>query len=316
MANDKELLTDILRYAAERGIAIPADLLLDISRRDAQALVDAKQFKLTLKPSDLPIFTLKKPGAVPAPGKAGLVLYSTGWEETPPMKTVYMGIGGNTVTDHAALSNLDYATAGHTGFQPTLTAAAALALILTVDGAGSGLDADLLDGQHGAYYLPAASYTAADVLAKLLTVDGTGSLLDADLLDGQHATAFQTALTFPLAPNLGGTGIANAAGSTLTLGAATSITGGGTIALGGFTLTVPATGTAALTLNNLSVFAATTSAQLAGVLSDETGTGLAVFNAQPTLTNAAETCQLRYTRIREGCRKPDDCQPDQYPGRR
>ncbi len=35
--------------------------------------------------------------------------------------------------------------------------------------------------------------TAADVLAKLLTVDGSGSGLDADLLDGQHASAFATA---------------------------------------------------------------------------------------------------------------------------
>lgn len=52
------------------------------------------------------------------------------------------------------------------------------------DGSGSGLDADLLDGQSGAYYLPAGSYTAADVLTKLLTVDGSGSGLDADLLDG------------------------------------------------------------------------------------------------------------------------------------
>lgn len=34
------------------------------------------------------------------------------------------------------------------------------------DGAASGLDADLLDGQQGAYYLPAGSYTQADVYAK------------------------------------------------------------------------------------------------------------------------------------------------------
>jgi hypothetical protein len=38
---------------------------------------------------------------------------------------------------------------------------------------------------------------------------------------------------------------------------------------------------------NLSQFAATTSAQLAGVLSDETGTGSAVFNTNPTLTTAS-----------------------------
>lgn len=68
-----------------------------------------------------------------------------------------------------------------------------LAKLLTVDGAGSGLDADLLDGQHGAYYLPAGTYTAADILAKLLTVDGAGSGLDADLIDG-HDTAYLVAL--------------------------------------------------------------------------------------------------------------------------
>lgn len=38
-----------------------------------------------------------------------------------------------------------------------------------------------------------ASMSAADILAALLTVDGTGSGLDADLLDGNHATAFQLA---------------------------------------------------------------------------------------------------------------------------
>lgn len=46
------------------------------------------------------------------------------------------------------------------------------------------------------------------------------------------------------------------------------------------TITCP---TCALTTNNLSSFAATTSAQLAGVLSDETGSGLAVFGTSPTI---------------------------------
>ncbi|HUC88556.1 MAG TPA: tail fiber domain-containing protein [Candidatus Paceibacterota bacterium] len=43
------------------------------------------------------------------------------------------------------------------------------------------------------------------------------------------------------------------------------------------------TGTVALTTNNLSAFAATTSAQLAGVISDETGSGSLVFGNSPTL---------------------------------
>lgn len=41
--------------------------------------------------------------------------------------------------------------------------------------------------------LAASSYTAADVLSKLLTVDGAGSGLDADTLDGLSSAAFATA---------------------------------------------------------------------------------------------------------------------------
>lgn len=41
--------------------------------------------------------------------------------------------------------------------------------------------------------LNSSSYTAADVLAKLLTVDGAASGIDADLLDGNHAAAFYLA---------------------------------------------------------------------------------------------------------------------------
>jgi hypothetical protein len=50
------------------------------------------------------------------------------------------------------------------------------------------------------------------------------------------------------------------------------------------TITFPdATGTVALTNNKLDAFAATTSAELAGIISDETGTGALVFANTPTL---------------------------------
>lgn len=42
----------------------------------------------------------------------------------------------------------------------------------------------------GQGYLKSSGYTAADVLTKIKTVDGTGSGLDADLLDGNEASAF------------------------------------------------------------------------------------------------------------------------------
>ena len=54
------------------------------------------------------------------------------------------------------------------------TAADVLSKILTVDGAASGLDSDLLDGQHGSYYAPIASptFTGTPVLTN---ADGTGT---------------------------------------------------------------------------------------------------------------------------------------------
>lgn len=59
---------------------------------------------------------------------------------------------------------------------------------------------------------------------------------------------------------------------------ATAVAGTGTV------ITLPATtGTVALTANKLSAFAATTSAELRGVISDETGTGALVFANTPTL---------------------------------
>jgi hypothetical protein len=42
-------------------------------------------------------------------------------------------------------------------------------------------------------YLDSSSYTASDVLSKLLTVDGASSGLDADLLDGQHGSYYYPA---------------------------------------------------------------------------------------------------------------------------
>jgi len=101
---------------------------------------------------------------------------------------------------------------------PQVAKAAVLGWLLTQDGSGSGIDADLLDGQHGAWYadiparlgftpLNASAYSAADVLSKLLGVDGSGCGLDADMLDGQHASAFALASGFSFVSNANGIGI-------------------------------------------------------------------------------------------------------------
>ena len=53
-----------------------------------------------------------------------------------------------------------------------LDAAAILAELLTVDGAGTGLDADLLDGQEGSYYLDYNNFTNVPPATLDLTLDG------------------------------------------------------------------------------------------------------------------------------------------------
>jgi hypothetical protein len=59
-----------------------------------------------------------------------------------------------------------------------------------------------------------------------------------------------------------------------------------------FTYSLPtaaANATIAITANKLSVFAATTSSELAGVISDETGSGLLVFATSPAFTTSVTT---------------------------
>lgn len=69
--------------------------------------------------------------------------------------------------------------------------------------------------------------------------------------------------------------------STVLIGDTGNVTGLGTLN----THTIPAgTSTFALLNNNLGAFAATTSAQLAGNISDETGSGVLVFGTSPTIT--------------------------------
>jgi len=58
---------------------------------------------------------------------------------------------------------------------------------------------------------------------------------------------------------------------------------------------IPTSKTLAVTTDKLSVFAATTSAELAGVISDETGSGSLVFGTSPTITPAAGTISTAAT---------------------
>ncbi len=85
------------------------------------------------------------------------------------------------------------------------TAADVLAKMVSVDGAGSLLDADTVDGKHATDFMAATGFTGAAILALLLGVDGSGSGLDADTLDGVDSAGFALAAhTHPYLPIAGG----------------------------------------------------------------------------------------------------------------
>jgi hypothetical protein len=88
-----------------------------------------------------------------------------------------------------------------------------------------------------------------------------------------------TGLTTPLAANYGGTGVANDVKETLTFTGDDTVNFTTTAAT---SVTLPTSGTLAVTGVALSQFAATTSAELAGVISDESGTDKLVYNTTPT----------------------------------
>lgn len=141
----------------------------------------------------------------------------------------------------------------------------------------------------------------------LWQVDGTGTADNAYTLvagnglnrtDSSSLKTVTIALNTPVAIGNGGTGASTAAGARLALGAAASGANGDITSLSGLTtpLSIAQGGTGAnnagtalsnlggaSTAGNLSQFAATTSAQLASVITDETGSGSLVFATAPNI---------------------------------
>jgi carbon monoxide dehydrogenase subunit G len=80
--------------------------------------------------------------------------------------------------------------------------------IKTVDGSGSGLDADLLDGNEGTYYLDYDNFTNTpyilsntEIVQIILDNDGEFSGIDADLLDGANSAFYLDYSNFTNAPD-------------------------------------------------------------------------------------------------------------------
>ena len=113
-----------------------------------------------------------------------------------------------------------------------------------------------------------------------LLVFATSPTLTTPVLGVASATSInKVALTAP------------ATGSTLTIADGKTLTASNTLTFTGTDASSVAFGTGgtvAYTANKLSVFAATTSAELAGVISDETGSGVLVFDTSPTFTTTID----------------------------
>jgi len=169
----------------------------------------------------------------------------------------------------------------------TLTNCTGLPVATGISGFGTGVATFL------------ATPSSANLAAAVTDETGTGALV------------FATSPTL-VTPNIGaatGTSLAATGGTVLVRAAATQDgvqlqgraggTGSWEVAITPTTLTADRTvtladgnttlqaGTMAVTGTGLNQFAATTSAQLAGVISDETGTGALVFGTSPTFTTSA-----------------------------
>lgn len=100
--------------------------------------------------------------------------------------TITIGGGGGGANLSYTASPTNGVVASDSGTDATLTLA---------DGTNAGLMTPANFTKLGGIETGAtADQSAAEILAALVTVDGTGSGLDADLLDGNHASAFATAL--------------------------------------------------------------------------------------------------------------------------
>jgi hypothetical protein len=164
---------------------------------------------------------------------------------------------------------------------------------LTIDGAGVTFQYDSLtdrmDLNEDLNITSGNSYFINDANVLSSTTLGAGVVSSSLTTVGTISTGtWQGSI---ISPTYGGTGVNNGS-KTITLGGNFTHSGAHTLTLattGNTSLFLPTSGTLAIIGNPLSQFASTTSAQLAGVLSDETGTGVAVFGTSPNFTTSVTT---------------------------
>lgn len=160
---------------------------------------------------------------------------------------------------------------------------------VTVNANGGTLVRDVLPGQIVLFIC--VSTTSAQNAAWTFQIEGSSDSTGQGQLVYSTSPSFQTpSLGQATATSINGLTITSSAGSTFTIAAGKTVTVSNTLTFNGAdssTVAFGSGGTVVYTSNTLGVFAATTSAQLAGVISDETGSGALVFANSPTLVAPA-----------------------------
>ena len=163
----------------------------------------------------------------------------------------------------------------------------------------ANLNADQVDGKNASDFLWTANIasggetflgtpTSANLRTFVTDETGTGSLVFANT-----PTFVTPSLGVATATSINKVAFtAPATSATLTIADGKTLTASNTLTFTGTdssSVAFGAGGTVAYTGGNLSQFAATTSSQLAGVISDETGSGVLVFGTSPAFTTSITT---------------------------
>ena len=197
----------------------------------------------------------------------------------------------------------------------TYTAADVLTKIKTVDGVGSGLDADLLDGQSGAYYQSASNLNAGTLPDARLSGTYTGVSITGNAATATKLTTARTigGVSFDGTASINLPGV-NAAGNQSTTGnaatatkLATARTLGGVSFDGTANITLPgvnAVGNQSTTGNAATATALQTARTIGGVAFDGTANinlpGVNAEGNQNTSGNAATATKLATSRTVNG----------------
>jgi len=177
----------------------------------------------------------------------------------------YNGLTINPTTKSLTVSNDATVSGTNTGDQ-TIT------LTGDITGSGTGSFATTIGNAKVTNAMLAGSIAASKLIGTDIATVGT------------ITTGIWNGTT--ISPAKGGTGVANGTNNTITF------TGNYTLGLtlsANTSLTLPTSGTLATTSDKLNAFASTSSSELAGTVSDETGSGSLVFATSPTFTTQLTT---------------------------